>query len=124
LRYSFLLLLLITCSAKTFSQGLPRYKADTITLYRYQYTKKVTNNGSDCICSVLNPGKANLAIAAITGSPDSIRFSNAIPFNGVHILQPGQQLNAIGNFMGKQLVIMNISPMSAPLTVMIFCPDD
>ncbi|MFN1215734.1 hypothetical protein ACKW6Q_01995 [Chryseobacterium kwangjuense] len=118
-------LLLILGHTLAMGQGLAKSKADTVSLSRYQYTQKVTNNGSDCICSITNTSQANLAMIVLTGAPDTdtIRLDNTETFNGIHSLKPGQQVVAVGNFAGRKITALNLSLMNVIIIVMLFCPD-
>jgi len=105
-------------------QGTAKFKADTVSLSRFGYMVKITNNGSDCICSITNTSLANLATVVVSGAPDNMQviIDSSVTFNGTHVLQPGRQVIVVGNFMGKQVTIMNLSLPSVPVTVMFYCP--
>ncbi|HCA09403.1 MAG TPA: hypothetical protein DEO71_19670 [Chryseobacterium sp.] len=103
-------------------QGLARSKADTVSLSRFEYAQKLTDNGSDCICSITNTSQANIAMTVLTGAPDTIQMDNAETFNGIHSLRPGQQLITVGNFEGKKITVLNLSLMDVVILVMLFCP--
>jgi hypothetical protein len=81
-----------------------------------------TNNGTACTCYIGNPGNANIVSAVSVGAPDSLKFDDNTFFNGIHRIEPGRQLIAVGNFMGKQLSIVNFSPMHMRIIVAIYCP--
>jgi hypothetical protein len=118
-----LLLLILSCT-QALGQGIAKFKADTVSLSRFEYTKKITNNGSDCTCSITNSSLANLATLVVTGAPDSMKVNSMVLFNGIHTLPPGQQMIVAGNFMGKQVTVMNLSLLNVHITVMLFCPSD
>jgi hypothetical protein len=122
LRFFTFLIFTLGC-IQAFCQGTTKHKADTLSLTPFEYAKKNTNNGSDCICSITNPNTANIATVVVTGAPDSMKLNSTIVFNGTHVLTPGQQIIAVGNFMGKQLIVMNLSVMKVAITVMLFCPN-
>lgn len=124
-RLKFLLFLLfILGHTLTMGQGLATSKADTLSLSRFQFVQKVTNNGSDCICSITNTSQANIATIVLTGAPDtnSILIDSTTTFNGTHLLKPGQQAIAAGNFAGKRITVLNLSLMDVVILVMLFCP--
>ncbi|MBL1220375.1 hypothetical protein JET18_05965 [Chryseobacterium sp. L7] len=117
-----ILLLFILGHTLAMGQGLARSKADTVSLSRFEYAQKLTNNGSDCICSITNTSQANIAMTVLTGAPDTIQMDNAETFNGIHSLRPGQQLITVGNFEGKKITVLNLSLMDVVILVMLFCP--
>lgn len=104
-------------------QSMPKSKADTVSLSRFEFAQKLTNNGSDCICSITNTSQANIAMTVLTGAPDAIQLNNTIAFNGIHSLSPGQQVIAVGNFAGKKITVLNLSLMNVVVLVMLFCPN-
>ncbi|KMQ64621.1 hypothetical protein ACM46_10245 [Chryseobacterium angstadtii] len=105
-------------------QGVVKSKADTVSLSRFEFAEKITNNGSDCICSITNPSQANIATIVLTGAPDTntICLDDNTTFNGKHILKPGQQVIAIGNFTGNKITVLNLSLLDVVIIVMLFCP--
>ncbi|MCT2409157.1 hypothetical protein NZD88_16540 [Chryseobacterium antibioticum] len=117
-----ILLLIILGHTLAMGQGVIRSKADTVSLSRFEYAQKMTNNGSDCICSITNTSQANIAMTVLTGAPDAIQLDSAEIFNGIHSLKPGQQVIAVGNFAGKQITVLNLSLMDVVILVMLFCP--
>lgn len=117
-----ILLLFILSHALAMGQGMTKSKADTVSLSRFEYAQKLTNNGSDCICSITNTSQANIAMTVLTGAPDTIQMDNAETFNGIHSLKPGQQVIAVGNFEGKEITVLNLSLMNVVILVMLFCP--
>lgn len=122
---SLVLLLLLTLGCtQAICQGMTKFKADTISLFRFEYIEKLTNNGSDCICSITNASLANLATVVVTGAPDDLKIDSAVFFNGVHTLSTGRQLVIADDFMGKRLTVMNLSATNNRIVVMIYCPDD
>ncbi|PIF46505.1 hypothetical protein CLU96_3543 [Chryseobacterium sp. 52] len=117
-----ILLLFILGHTLAMGQGLVRSKADTVSLSRFEYAQKMTNNGSDCICSITNTSQANIAMTVFIGAPDAIRLDSTATFNGIHALRPGQQVIAVGNFEGKKITVLNLSLMDVVILVMLFCP--
>lgn len=115
-------LLFILGHTLAMGQGLARFKADTVSLSRFEYAQKLTNNGSDCICSITNISQANIAMTVLTGAPDTIQMDNGETFNGIHSLKPSQQVIAVGNFEGKEITVLNLSLMNVVILVMLFCP--
>lgn len=105
-------------------QGVARSKADTVSLSRFEFAQKVTNNGSDCICSITNTSQANIAMIVLTGAPDTntILLDSTTTFNGTHTLKPAQQVIAVGNFEGKEITVLNLSLLGVVIVVMLFCP--
>ena len=104
------------------AQNPIKHKLDTVSLSRFAYFQHTTNNGSACICYLLNPSNANNATAVNIGAPDSLRFNDNSLFNGIHLLAPRQQIIAVGNFTGRQITITNLSSKNINITVMLFCP--
>nr|WP_314497524.1 hypothetical protein [uncultured Chryseobacterium sp.] len=117
-----ILLLIILGHTLAMGQGLIRSKADTVSLSRFEFTQKLTNNGSDCICSITNTSQVNIVMTVLTGAPDAIQLDNTEIFNGIHSLKPGQQVIAVGNFAGRQITVLNLSLMNVMILVMLFCP--
>ncbi|NML68700.1 hypothetical protein HHL23_02650 [Chryseobacterium sp. RP-3-3] len=117
-----ILLLFILGHTLAMGQGVIRSKADTVSLSRFEFAQKMTNNGSDCICSITNTSQANIAMTVLTGAPDAIQLDSTAIFNGTHSLKPGQQVIAVGNFAGKQITVLNLSLMDVVILVMLFCP--
>ncbi len=122
--YVLLFLLLILGHTLAMGQGLARSKADTLSLSRFEFTQKITNNGSDCICSITNTSQANIAMITLTGAPDTntVLLNNMAAFNGIHFLPPGQQVIAVGNFAGRKITVLNLSLMEVVIIVMLLCP--
>lgn len=122
--YVLLFLLLILGHPLAMAQGMVRFKADTLSLSRFEFIKERTNNGSDCICSITNTNQANIATVVLTGAPDknSIVLNDTATFNGIHSLEPGQQLIAVGNFAGRKITVLNLSLMDVVILVMLLCP--
>ncbi|ROI06701.1 hypothetical protein EGI16_02000 [Chryseobacterium sp. G0240] len=104
------------------AQGMVKSKADTVSLSRFEFAQKETHNGSDCICSITNTSRANIATTVLTGAPDAIRLDSTAAFNGTHSLKPGQQVIAVGNFEGNKITVLNLSLMGVVILVMLFCP--
>ncbi|WP_131707572.1 hypothetical protein [Chryseobacterium angstadtii] len=119
-----ILLLFILVHTLAMGQGVVKSKADTVSLSRFEFAEKITNNGSDCICSITNPSQANIATIVLTGAPDTntICLDDNTTFNGKHILKPGQQVIAIGNFTGNKITVLNLSLLDVVIIVMLFCP--
>lgn len=122
--YVLLFLLLILGHTLAMAQGMARFKADTLSLSRFEFVQKKTNNGSDCICSITNTNQANIATVVLTGAPDTntILLDNIATFNGIHSLEPGQQAIAVGNFAGRKITVLNLSLMDVVIVVMLLCP--
>lgn len=124
-RRAFFLLLLFCLPGRAASaQSLTRHRQDTVALFKYDYNQQPTNNGSACVYYLFNPSVANMAIAVSMGAPDSMRFDDASLFNGIHRLAPGQQLISIGDFQGKQVSTINLSPANHPITITLYCPQN
>jgi len=122
--YVLLFLLLILGHTLAMAQGMVRFKADTLSLSRFEFVQKKTNNGSDCICSITNTNQANIATVVLTGASDTntILLDNIATFNGIHSLEPGQQAIAVGNFSGRKITVLNLSLMDVVIVVMLLCP--
>ncbi len=103
-------------------QSPAKRKVDTLSLYPFQSVQLKTNNGTACTCYIGNPSNANIVSTVSVGAPDSLKFDDNTFFNGIHRIEPGRQLIAVGNFMGKQLSIVNFSPMHMRIIVAIYCP--
>jgi len=117
-----LFLLFLLVSEFVCAQNPITAKLDTVSLSRFAYFQHTTNNGSACICYLLNPSNVNNATAVNVGAPDSLRFDNNSLFNGIHLLAPGQQIIVFGNFAGRQITITNLSSKNTNITVMLYCP--
>jgi hypothetical protein len=106
-----------------FGQQQTKLLHDTITLFPFEYIQLVTNNGSSCVYYVGNTSNAEIATIVNVGAPDSLKFNDNSLFNGIHHLVPGQQLIAVGDFMGRQLSTINLSSKVIPVTLMLYCPN-
>jgi len=115
--------LFFCCTTPASGQVQLPLRQDTITLALFEYVQLHTNNGSACVFYASNASNADIATLVNTGAPDSLVFDDKSFFNGIHHLAPGQQLIAVGNFMGKQIASINLSEKGIPITVMLFCPN-
>ena len=107
-----------------FSQTINNRKTDTIWLARYENVVLKTTNGSECVCSIQNPSSSQSATISASGAAPDIVFNDSIPFNGIHILRVNQQIIALANFEGKELLIGNFSLEEIKVIVSILCMKD
>lgn len=117
-----LLLLLLFDSA--YGQDFNKHKGDTIVLSRFNYAVLKTNNGSQCICYISNSSRSQNATVVNTGATTTVTFNDGTAFNGIHTLTIQQQIIAIADFAGSNLIISNLSPYEIQVIVMILCPKD
>lgn len=117
----FHLILVLICS-NSFAQENKIYQLDTLLLSQYKYTNLKTNNGSHCICSIHNISTDKKAIAVNTGAAEYVQFNDSTSFNGIHVLEVQQQIIAVANFKGSQLIVLNLSPYKITIVVTMLCP--
>lgn len=113
---------LVLASNTAFSQSITKSKLDTIVLLKNEYAVLDTNNGSQCICYINNISKAQQATVVNTGDTNNVKFNDSTSFNGIHILKIRQQLIAVADFKGSQLIVSNLSPYDVIVIVSILCP--
>ncbi|MEM9023502.1 MAG: hypothetical protein AAGB22_07155 [Bacteroidota bacterium] len=89
---------------------------------RFDAVDLETNNGSDCVAYLSNQSEQTITAVNI-GAPQQLTFDNDSLFNGIHVLLPGEQLIAVGNFEGKQVNTLNLSPYAVVLEVLLYCPE-
>ncbi|MDY8137737.1 hypothetical protein [Aquimarina sp. 2201CG5-10] len=118
------LLFSVFVSSYTYAQKIVKSKLDTIVLSQYEYAILSTNNGSQCICYINNISKAQKATVVNTGDTQNIKFNDSTQFNGIHKLAIRQQLIAVADFKGSQLIVSNLSPYEIMVLVSILCPED
>ncbi|TDQ29962.1 hypothetical protein DFQ07_0292 [Tenacibaculum caenipelagi] len=114
----------VFASNTAFSQSITKSKLDTIVLLKNEYAVLNTNNGSQCICYINNISKAQQATVVNTGDTNNVKFNDNTPFNGIHVLTVRQQLIAVADFKGSQLIVSNLSPYDIIVIVSILCPKD
>ncbi len=63
-----------------------------------------------------------MAIVILSGAVNNVSLNDSSSFNGLHILNPTQQIIAIGNFTGSKITALNLSPIDASIIIMLLCP--
>ncbi|MBQ4819263.1 hypothetical protein [Aquimarina sp. MMG016] len=121
MHYITLLFLFFACTYVN-AQNSSKSKLDTVALSRNEYAELQTNNGSQCICSINNISKAQEATVVTTGDTQNIKFNDSTNFNGIHVLKTRQQIIAVADFRGSQLIVSNLSPYEVMVIVSILCP--
>ena len=116
------LLFLLLVPNKASGQDTSKSKLDTIALSKNEYATLETNNGSQCICYINNISKAQQATVVNTGDTQNIKFNDSTSFNGIHVLSTRQQLIAVADFKGSQLIVSNLSPYDIIVIVSMLCP--
>lgn len=79
-------------------------------------------NGSISTCTIQNPSRANTLTFSVSGAPSTINTVEGDPFNGVHSIPPNNptmNVTAIGDFLGTQVTIFNISSLDADCDVRV-----
>ncbi|PJJ07660.1 hypothetical protein CLU83_0850 [Flavobacterium sp. 1] len=117
-------LLLLLLFNSVYGQDFNKHKGDTIMLSRFSYAVLKTNNGSQCICYISNSSRSQNATVVNTGATTTVTFNDGTAFNGIHTLTIQQQIIAIADFAGSNLIISNLSPYEIQVIVMILCPKD
>jgi len=118
------LLFFVFINYDTHAQQLVKSKVDTIILSPYEYATLGTKNGSPCICNINNLSNAQTATVVNTGDTENRTFNDSTLFNGIHILKAKQQIIAVSDFKGSQLIVSNFSPYAILILVSILCPQD
>lgn len=97
---------------------------DTVSIAQYQYVTLHTNNGSQCICLIKNTNAGQLAKVTNTGDTNSSQFDDTTSFNGIHTLQAEEQIIAVADFKGSQLIVTNTTSYPIIILVGILCPQN
>ena len=111
-------------SSYTYTQTLVKAQLDTITLMQNEYAILNTNNGSQCICSINNISKAQIATVVTIGDTQNVRFNDSTLFNGIHMLAVQKQIIAVADFKGSQLTVSNMSPYKTIVIISFLCTKD
>ncbi|WP_430409952.1 hypothetical protein [Kordia sp.] len=116
-----ILLLFVCC--QVFSQHIIKHsKVETVLIYQYEYIVLSTNNGTECICTIKNTNNSQEVIVTIIGDTQNTFFNNNSRLNGIHVLSVKEQIIAISNFKGSQIIISNFSINDAPVFIGFLCP--
>jgi hypothetical protein len=89
------------------------------------FCKWLTSDGSTSIITVTNAGVANTLTLVISGAPATIIATDGSPLNGQHTIPPNSpstNVTAIGNFLGQQVIVFNMSALDTPCSVVTVVP--
>ncbi len=118
---TFFILLFVFCHSSFGQQIVNPYNVDAIVVSQYEYAVLNTNNGSQCICVVKNNSFAEEAIVVIIGDGTQSLFDNDSSLNGIHILKIKEQIIAVSDFKGSQIIVSNFSSNNESVIVSMLC---
>ncbi len=82
---------------------------DVQTLKMNEYVVLHTTNGTQCVCVVHNSGSTEKALVVAIGDTGNNQFDNDSSFNGIHQLKIQEQIIAIADFKGSNIIVSNYS---------------
>lgn len=95
-----------------------------VTLGQFKQCAWMTPNGATAVIVVTNPSASTLSIV-VSGAPATIFAADGTPLNGQHQIPPNSptaNLTAIGNFLGQQVMLFNISTPAANAQIVMSAP--
>ena len=118
---TFFILLHFVCYSSFGQQIIEPFNVDTIVISQYEYVILNTNNGTQCVCVIKNNSLSQEAVVVIIRDTQNSFFDNGSALNGIHLLKIKEQLIAIADFKGSQIIVSNFSSNNESVIVSILC---